>query len=420
MLPIPTASQIRATNKYLSFSPATNEAISQSALRYATTFGPQVLEYATGIPESITAPFAGSFAEQARKARWIKQNRNRNSRRRYDTSNYYHYRNSRRNYYMPYRRGFKRRRYGRNTRYRRRRGNFGRRRRYNKSRARRYSAIGRRNGRLRGLQGPNCVPSTCYCKLKTKFASLVIPQTSSSNSFLLKIGSHDMSKKLARVSINDLFQDASGMVRDTEFSTPAIFPVLLDMFSQVRCMKVSIDIKVMFIPAATNNTDTRYGNYGRLVAYDAAVGGILPSISDFFFQALLSTNSRIKHCPFTHGSAGLDSIPSGFKQSPYTSFKRSYSPIKTILDISNAKDYFNDEKHANTISGLIGSRVVAAIGNGDSMDMMLQFFDTNFKNFQAQAQGTGSFVQILMWGTITHHTYWSRPNPAFNFDDTAL
>ncbi len=340
--------------------------------------------------------------------------------RKYGNSRTYR-RNSRSHCYprrMPYRRGFKRR-YGRRTRYRRSRGNYGRRRRYNKSRARRYSAIGRRNGRLRGLQGPNCVPSTCYCKLKTKFAGAIVPVTTVAPNFVLSIMSHDMANRFSTGGTNPIFNTGStGMLTTGEFTTPAIFPVLQDMFQFVRCAKISVDIKIMFIPTGTNNADTRHGVFGKLGAHEANITDALPKLTDEFSHALLSRTASIKNIPFAWGFTGVSS--SGHKGSAFVRFRRTWSPITLVPDISNASDYYNDEKHANPITGVIGSRTIGAIPNGDDVLATMQFFDSEFGSFQAQAAGTANFVKMLIWGTVTHHTFWSRPNPTFNFTDTQL
>ncbi len=403
-------------------SPENNAILQRTAAAAAMAFAPHIagtLAFESG----FRCPPAKSMANKVVRPFMRDKIRQYTTRpyRKYGNSRYRRW-NSRSHCYprrMPYRRGFKRR-YGRRTRYRRSRGNYGRRRRYNKSRARRYSRIGRMNGRLRGLQGPNCVPSTCYCKLKTKFAGDIIPVTTANPNVILTLASHNMAERLATdASVNGIFTTGTaGMLNVGDFTTPAIFPVLQDMFQFVRCVRVSVDVKIMFIPTATNNNDTRFGVFAKLGAHEVNIVSAFPATTDQFSHALLSRTATIKNIPFPWGAGGNDSP--GHRGSAFTRIRKSWSPINLVPDISNSRDYFNDEKHANEITGAIGSRTINDIPNGDDVRCTLQLFDSEFGTLQVQATDVPNFMKILIWGTITHHTSWSRPNPTFNFTDTQL
>ncbi len=392
-----------ARHKYL--SPENNAIVQKSAAAAAMAFAPQIagnLAYESGLRFPTSRAIAGRIIrpfmrDKIRRYTTRPYRKYRNSRRRY-SRNFSHFQNS-----MPYRRGYKRRYGGR-----RRRRTFGGRRRmrgrYNKARTRFYKRRNYQRGMLRGLQGPNCVPQRTFCRLQHKvYRHIERDPTDSIRADLIPLVSSDLS-----IGTNGILSFIG-----TDGTQPAIFPVLLDFFDQVRCYKVTWNLR--FIPASSpTGTSDQHGYVHRMVPFDpnsAATSG--PQTTDFIRDAMIG-RPAVHFIPRWYANV-LAPVTSMIQIPRTIRFKGSMTTFKAVDTISNAKDYFNNEEHANLITGAVGSRTIATPSTPTDATMSWQVW-----NADDQVWSSGEVWSGTLMGTITHHTFWTKANPEFRFDDTPL
>ncbi len=386
------------------YSPFKNpEFIHQTVANAATRVAPLALNAVTGIPPWLSRPFINKFSNQTKRDRayklWLsRRNKYKRGRR---SNNYIHYQTSR---YMPYRRNYKRRYGGRRRRFGGRRRRTRMRGRYNKARSRFYKRRNYQRGMLRGLTGPNCVPKRLFCRLQRKvFFHYDSDPTDSLANFIEVLASTDLSFGTSGI-------DATIA---TSTTLPAIFPVLTDFFDQVRTYKLSWNLK--WFPSIQNSATfaDSHGYAMRMVPYDddASIPG-KPANADTLHDAMLN-RAALKILPRWYGDANnpaitLNSVPRTLR------FKGSFNTATRVASVSNSRDYFNDEAHANLITGSIGSRVIAAPTTATEGRIALQVWPMS-SSWTANELWSGTLV-----GTITQHTFWSKSNPEFEFDDTQL
>lgn len=303
---------------------------------------------------------------------------------------------------MPYR-NRRRRRSRYPQRYRRGRRQY---RRFNTRRRRFYKRFDR-PGRLKGIGGPQCIPRTAVCRLTRKFAfHYAITSGTDVEAVIAGIVSHDLST--GTFGWNLL---GSGVNPTPPMTTPYMISTLMDIFTQARCYKM--DMRLNFLrdshPGSTAIYDAPYA----LGIYAIDSEDTRPSSATTLHDMMLVPGYRFKVMHTTgHTTATiLEWIPSGGENRP-ARLKTSAFTWKQIKGISNAKDYFNDEVHANTITGSLGSRsFVAPVADG-TVQIRLQFNRLGDANDFSSALLKGS-----IYGSVTQHILFTKVDPLMKFTD---
>lgn len=366
---------------------------------------------------NVPAPFNRGVTSYLNQSAWegyTPQRRGNNYRRRNRWSNYgmSSFSSNRGQYYMPYRRRYRRRgrRFGR---FRRRNGRFNRRRRFNKTR-RRYQRMNWRKGAFQGV-GAQCMPTHAFCKIKRKFAGLIefVPDTSAFLLFL-RVVTHDLSIEadgLHNASTQDMFSTESP--NSVLFTTPHAINFLKDSFNLVRCAKIGINVTVTVVP----DTDANEKGHNPLVFSligedsDAASTDKINVNTTNVAELLLDKYALVRrHMPW-YNNSGATGFEEGFTAPNRIKFKKFFD-MPTLIENTNRKHYWDDDDYANKISGSLGSRSVATPAATGEVTCSLMVAKGANSTWNAS-----EYVSIQVMGTVTQYTTWSKPNANLRFQD---